>query len=83
MVVAFAATERRPQPGATHIPDAFGDVLGKIFLGLHAPLGTHHAESVIAGGDFVFDCRFGSRSPANCSSVKRSNGLSSLNDLIT
>ena len=57
VVVAFAATERRPQPGAAHIADALGDVLGEIFLGLHAPLGTHHAQTVVARGNFVFDGR--------------------------
>ena len=59
MVVAFGAPEGRAEPGGGDGADAFGTVLGQVFLGLGTALAGHHVQAVVAGGDLLLLGRAG------------------------
>ena len=59
VVVAFATSHRRAEPGRGHRAHAVGRVLGQILLGLRAAFASHHIETIEARGDELFLRRAG------------------------
>ena len=51
MVVALGAAEGTAKESGGDGADAFGPVLGEVFLGLGTAFAGHHVEAVVAGGD--------------------------------
>ena len=79
VVVALGAAHGRAQPDRRDVAHPVGGVLGHVLLGLGPALLGRLEQPVVARGDPRLVGRpSGSRSPASCSIVNRSNGLLAL-----
>ncbi len=83
VVVALGTAHGHAHPDRRDVAHPVGGVLGDVLLGLGPALLGRLEQPVVARGDARLVGRRGTRSPASCSIVNRSNGLLALNERIT